>query len=127
MVYGPVLEPLVTFNIDRLPKDAFLVSCDAMQLAQPGNGPTGKKAFELVAEGNAWLEGRSFTGQADVISYDSAKDLFMLRSLGDNDSELTRESRPGGDRVPVIAKTIQFIRASNEIRLHDVRFGSGIQ
>ena len=127
VVYGPVLEALKTFDIDRLPKDAFLVSCDEMQLAQPGTGPTGKKAFELVAEGNAWHEGRSFPGLADVISYDSAKDLFMLRSLGDNDSELTRESRPGGDRIPVIAKSIQFIRASNEIRLHDVRFGSGIQ
>ncbi len=127
IVYGPVLEALQTFNIDRLPKDAFWVSCDALQLAQPGSGPTGKKAFELVAEGNARLEGRSFDGQADVISYDSAKDLFMLRSLGDNDSKLTRESRPGGDRVPVIAKSIQFVRQSNEIRLHDVRFGSGIQ
>ena len=128
VVYGPVAEPLETFDLDKLPKDTFLVSCDRLQMTQPeGRSQTGKEMIELVAEGNAWLEGRSFSGQADVISYDSAKDLFMLRSLGENDSELTRELRPGGNRIPTIAKTIQFIRSTNMITIDKVRFSNGLQ
>jgi|GEM_PF-5984110 len=128
VAYGPVSEPLEVFDVDRLPKDAFLVSCDSLQMTQPQQrNTTGKEMIELVAEGNAWLEGRSFSGQADVISYDSANDLFMLRSLGENDSELTRELRSGGNRVPTIAKTIQFSRSRNVVDVDKVRFSTGLQ
>ncbi len=128
VAYGPVTEPLEVFDVDRLPKDSFLVSCDSLQMTQPQHrNVTGKEMIELVAEGNAWLEGRSFSGQADVISYDSANDLFMLRSLGENDSELTRELKAGGNRVPTIAKTIQFSRSRNVVDVDKVRFSTGLQ
>ena len=125
---GPVSEPLEVFDVDRLPKDAFLVSSDSLQVTQPQHRPeTGKEMIELVAEGNAWLEGRAFSGQADVISYDSANDLFMLRSLGENDSELTHEQRAGGNRIPTVAKTIQFVRSQNLVNVDKVRFSSGLR
>lgn len=128
VVYGPVSEPLEMFDVDRLPKDAFLVSSDSLQVTQPQHRPeTGKEMIELVAEGNAWLEGRAFSGQADVISYDSANDLFMLRSLGENDSELTHEQRSGGNRIPTVAKTIQFVRSQNVVNVDKVRFSSGLR
>ncbi len=128
VTYGPVDEPLTSFNTDRLPKDAVLLSCDDFQAAQqPPKAPGGKPTVEFIAEKNARVEGHGFNGQGDFISFDGANDLFTIRSLGDADSMLQREARPGAGGVPVVAKTIRFSRTRNKIDIGDASFAEGIQ
>lgn len=128
VAYGPVDEPLTTFNTDRLPKDAVLLSCDDFQAAQqPPKIAGAKPTLEFIAEKNARVEGHGFNGQGDFISFDGANDLFTIRSLGDADSMLQREARPGAGGVPVIAKTIRFSRTRGKVEVGDASFAEGIQ
>ncbi len=125
VIYGPVDEPMVKIDLDKLPKDGGAMFCDWLEFVQ--REPTeGKKHVELLAKENARLEGRSFFAQADEISYDESKGLYMLRSSGD-ESILWREKVAGGERTAVVAETFRFIPSINEVEFDKASRVQGLQ
>lgn len=131
VVYGPVAEPLEIINLDKLPKDGGAMYCDLLDFTQrklkvPGVTKE-EETVELLAQGNARLEGQSFFAQAYEISFDETKGLYTLRSQGDQQAMLWRQARPGGRRTPVVAKTFRFIPSQNYVDFGDASLVQGIQ
>ncbi|MFT4556465.1 MAG: hypothetical protein ACI92S_001810 [Planctomycetaceae bacterium] len=125
VIYGPVDEPMVKIDLDKLPKDGGAMFCDWLEFVQ--REPTeGRKHVELLAKENARLEGRSFFAQADEISYDESKGLYMLRSSGD-ESILWREKVAGGERTAVVAETFRFIPSINKVEFDKASRVQGLQ
>lgn len=130
VIYGPVKEPLQTIDLDNLPKDGGAMSCDTLEFVQ--RKATGEKAgdqkyVELLAKDNARLEGKSFFAQADEISFDESKGLYMLKSYGNNQSMLWREKQRGGKRTAVVTRTLRFIPSRNFVDLDTASHVQGVQ
>ena len=125
VIYGPVDEPMVKIDLDRLPKDGGAMFCDWLEFVQRPSSD-GTKHVELLARENARLEGRSFFAQADEISYDESKGLYMLRSSGD-ESILWREKITGGERTAVVAETFRFIPSINKVEFDKASRVQGLQ
>jgi hypothetical protein len=129
VVYGPVNEPLEIIDLESLPKDGGAMYCDLLDFTQRQFTTAGRKdeTVELLAQGNARLEGQSFFAQAYEISFDETKGLYTLRSQGDQQAMLWRQARPGGKRTPVVAKTFQFIPSQNYVDFDNASLVQGIQ
>lgn len=129
VVYGPVNEPLEIINLDRLPRDGGAMYCDLLDFTQRKrtSGATDEESVELLAQGNARLEGQNFFAQAYEISFDETKGLYTLRSRGDQQAMLWRQARPGGARTPVVARTFRFIPSQNYVDFGDASLVQGIQ
>ena len=129
VVYGPVSEPLEKIDIEKLPREGGVMSCRELEFSQLEQEFDGSKSrsITLLATGNARLEGQTFHALADEISYDESKGLYMLKSFGNRESMLWRESQPGGDRTAVVTRTIRFNPSLNSIGLDNARRLQGIQ
>lgn len=93
VVHGPVSRPTDTFHADQLPKGGGSLRCDTLQLTQQkSNDAKVKDWLELVASGNAILEGDGFHGRADQISFDQSKPLYVLKSQGKRPATFYREN-----------------------------------
>lgn len=116
ILYGPVERPLATIDPDELPKDAGHMQCDQLQVQhrQPEEGV--QPFIELLAEGNATLEGRGFHALADSISYDESKGSYVLRALGNRKAKIWRETTVGGERSSVESQRIEFVPAKKQLR-----------
>ena len=125
VIYGPVGEPLVKIDLYKLPKDGGAMFCDWLEFVQRSDSD-GTKHVELLAKENARLEGRSFFAQADEISFDESKGLYMLRSSGD-ESILWREKVAGGERTAVVAETFRFIPSINKVEFDKASRVQGLQ
>lgn len=125
IIYGPVDEPLETVSLDSLPKDGGAMFCDWLEFVQRETSDK-RKHVELLGKGNSRLEGRSFFGQADEISFDESKGLYMLRSAG-NESILWREKVAGGERTAVVAETFRFIPSRNFVDFDKATRVQGLQ
>ncbi len=51
----------------------------------------------LLASGNSQIEGKDFFGEAETISYDGSKTLYVLRGDGNRLARLWRQMKVGGD------------------------------
>jgi hypothetical protein len=119
VVYGPVAHP--TDEIDEyeepLPKDAGWMRCDTLQLTQHPESKKQAAYFDMVATGNAELDGRSFHALAYTVTYDESKGLYVLTGDGKRDAKIWRERTPGGPRSEQPAQRMEFNPSKNELRI----------
>ena len=103
--------------------------CDLLDFTQRQVEASEKKkeTIELLGQGNARLEGHNFFAQAYEISFAETKGLYTLRSQGDQQAMLWRQTRPGGKRTPVVAKTFQFIPSRNYVDFDNASLVQGFQ
>jgi len=91
-VYGPVAAWDQTLDPDPPDgpgDDVFLLTSDRLALAQVGpRADDGKAPIELMAYGDATIEGKGFTARGWRISYARAKDMLILEGDGRNDAKL---------------------------------------
>lgn len=129
VVYGPVSESLEKIDIEKLPRDGGVMSCQQLEFSQPGDAvdDSDSESIVLLATGNARLEGQTFHALADEISYDESKGLYMLKSFGDRESMLWREPQVGGERSAVVTRTIRFNPSLNFFGLDSARRVQGLQ
>jgi hypothetical protein len=81
---------------------------------------------QLVGKHNAEIEGRGFYGNADQISYDGAKGLYMLRAHGKQEATISRDSERG-PRDSVTSRRLEFIPSTNFLSADRVTGASGGQ
>jgi hypothetical protein len=123
VVYGPVPTSTDTIDlyVELLPLYAGRMKCEELHLVQhPGEENKGGN-IALAARTNAELEGRTehglFHGKAARLSFDQAKDLFILFGDGRRDATIWRESQIGSGRSSVEAQRMDFIPSQNEVKV----------
>jgi len=122
-VQGPIKrwdDVLVIDRPETFGEQGLQVTCDQMSLVERGPQITPKrKAIELLARGNVFVERSTLTARADRLSYTEAKDLIILRGNGRTDAEITRQERIGAEWSHASAGAIYFWRSLNQIRVDD--------
>ncbi|QDT36681.1 hypothetical protein [Stratiformator vulcanicus] len=127
ILYGPVPDGTATIEPEALPPEGGWMRCRSLQVTQK-KGEEGKAAtIELLAAGNAELEGRSFYARADTISYDESKEMYILRSLGDRWSTIWRQAKIGGKYSRADARTFKFIPSKNHLVSDQTRALDGLR
>ncbi len=123
VVYGPVERYPQTVDPDRLATDAGLMQCDRLQFTQledknaaPVDGKKKTTWVELFAEGNAIVEGRTFQGRADTITFDERKGKYVLHSKAPHHATIWRQERLGGPRSKMDAQRWEFVPANNTLK-----------
>ncbi|MEQ8786773.1 MAG: hypothetical protein RIC55_10765 [Pirellulaceae bacterium] len=125
-VHGPVPRWDMELDGDR-PEDlgerGVAVTCDELSLYEMGPWVTNRRrAIELLAKGNAVVEGKSFNAQADRLTYAEAKDLVVLEGDGRSNAELWRQLEVGGERSYAAARKILYWKGENRFEVDDARF-----
>ncbi|WP_145053704.1 hypothetical protein [Lignipirellula cremea] len=122
-VYGPIARWDEVLLIDRpesFGSQGVQVTCDHLNLVERGPQITpSRKAFELLAQGNVYVERPTMTARADRLSYTESKDLLVLRGDGRNDAEITQQARIGDEWSHASARIIYYWRSLNQIRVDD--------
>jgi hypothetical protein len=102
-----------TENPDQLGPNGLVSGCDQLSLARVIAPLAAKETTELVALGNATVEGKTrtdgknFMARGQRISYDEAKDLLILEGDGRSLAELFMQAQHGD---PVSRYSTQTIR-----------------
>ena len=116
VVYGPVADTNKRIDPDALPPEAGMMTCQALTVTQHPPADAQKAYAELQAEGNVYLVGRGFTAQSDTVSFDESKGLYILRSFGNRDAEVFRQTALGGDPSRLASRRIEIIPSQGIFR-----------
>ena len=125
IVHGPVDRPNDTIDSDHLTPQAGSMRCDKLQFAYRSKGPNQPTDYQqLVGWGNAQIEGRGFYANADEISFDGSKDLYMLRAHG-NQSAMIAQDTENGRRNEASGRRIEFIPKTQTVKVDWATGASG--
>lgn len=97
IAYTPVddLEEVIDLEsmpADKMPEDSRILQAEEVHItAIPGSDG---EEFSMKAVGNARLESRDLSGDADIITYDHSKSQIVL--TGEDDRLVNGHHRPGG-------------------------------
>ena len=123
IAYGPVPGPMDVVDVEseQPPLQGGRMRCEELNLTQyPGENGLGNN-IALLARTNVELEGRTehglFHAKAAKLSYDQAKDLFILFGDGRRDATIWRESQPGSSRGSVEAQRMEFIPSQDRLQV----------
>jgi len=122
-IYGPVPDWHQTLDsnpVDGLREGQLALSSDHLALAQMGPATAGDEAaVELIATGNASVEGTNFTARGNRISYARAKELLILQGDGRNDAEFWRK---GSTHPDAAAQGLRFWIKDNRLEWDGGKF-----
>jgi hypothetical protein len=131
IVYGPVDRPLAEIDLDamggELPENAGSMQCAKLQIVQNAGSGARKSYIELVASGNAMLEGRTFTARAETVSYDESKGLYVLKSFGSGKASVWRQKQIGTPSSQAVGQSIMFIPSQNFLKVDNATTLDGLQ
>ena len=139
IVHGRVQRPPEVIDPDKLPKDGGWMRCDQLRLqqhilaAKPSDKSDDKKKrgtqghVEVLGSGNAEVEGRTFHGRADQISYDQSKDLYILKSFGKHKSTVSRQRFEGDEESSMSGAVIEMVPSRRHFKATEVSGTQGQQ
>ncbi len=115
VIHGPVEHALQKIERDDLDEDTetarnsvWLQSGQMNLQLRAARSPQEEDWLEVVAFGDAQLEGKVFRARADSISFDQSKEQFTLKGKG-TEAGIWFQKVPGQAVQPVFGKTIQFV------------------
>lgn len=78
---------------------------------------TGKlNSFTLIGSRNARLESRNLSASADIITYDHAKQQFIIRAEGRNKVTVNHRSGPSGEFNRTSGNRFEYYRNRNQLK-----------
>ena len=132
VVYGPVKHPSDVIDPANLPstglpKNGGIMRCHKLQVTQHQKTEARDEYVELLADGNAKLEGQQFHGRADRIIYDESKEQYTLHSWAPRMATLWMQNAIGGDYIPNVSQSITFKPKHHELHIHRGTVFGGVQ
>ncbi|HEV3300590.1 MAG TPA: hypothetical protein VG055_13160, partial [Planctomycetaceae bacterium] len=73
VIYGPVDQEMELVSREELSEEAGCLLCEFLQVMQHPQTATEAQHIKMLARGNAKIEGKTFNGEADTITYDGSK------------------------------------------------------
>jgi lipopolysaccharide export system protein LptA len=95
VIYGPVDQPMELVSRDELSEEAGCLLCEFLQVMQHPQTETDAQHIEMLARGNAKIEGKTFSGEADTITYDGSKTQYVLIGDSSGPARLWRQLKVG--------------------------------
>jgi lipopolysaccharide export system protein LptA len=123
VIYGPVTSWNESIRPDApLGKNDVLLSCDRLTLAEGVMSTATQRSIDLIAQGNAYVEGQAFTARGERLSYDQSKDQLVLEGTGHTDAVLSHQARVGAPRSETVARKILYWPKSQRVDFDDARY-----
>ncbi len=97
VLYGPVEQPREIVGRDYLQDQSGWLGCDTLRVDQHPLTATNDQYITLRASGSSRIEGKDFFGEAESISYDGSKTLYVLRGDASRQARLWRQLQVGGE------------------------------
>ncbi len=122
--FGPVSdfnERITATPSARLSNGQLVMTCDQLSIFQLRGRDAQGAPMELVALGNATIEGEQFKAEAHRMSYDQGKDLFVLDGSGRTDVHLVRQAQPGGPRQETSAGKVLYSPSANTVQVNGMK------
>lgn len=123
VIYGPVRswnESLQPRGILR--DNDVLLSCQRLTVAQGVQAIAGRPTFDLQAQGNTVVEGKTFTARGERVSFEQAKDLLVLEGSERADAVLSHQARVGAPRLEQVARKIFYRPSTGDATVQDARY-----
>lgn len=124
-VFGPVRKLGTRIDLDsvstsEMPPQAGVVRCEQLTVAAIPGGRSDERSFSLLAETKARLESRQFSGNADKITYDHAKQQFILRA--DAGQTATVFHRPGNSNEvrTLVGQQFEYYPPRNQLKASQI-------
>jgi hypothetical protein len=121
IVYGGVAHPQEKIDRDKLPNNAAWLQSESLTVWQHDQTADKDAYFELVANDNARMEGRTkdgiFQAQADQISYDESLDKFTVLSRKSQYASIWRQKTLGSDSQTATGSRIEFIPSLDKVKI----------
>jgi hypothetical protein len=108
VIYGPVDQPMELVSRDELSEEAGCLLCEYLQVMQRPQAGTVPQHIEMLAQGNAKIEGKTFTGESDTVTYDGSKSQYVLIGDSASPARLWRQLKLGGAQTRNVANRIHF-------------------
>ncbi len=109
-IHGPVDDWQQSLDADKSPTtgDAFRLRSDQLQITQWQRDAAETAHVEIIALGQARLDGETFDALAERIGYNQAQEKVILEGDPRNGATLTYQTTPGGPRNPLVASKIAY-------------------
>ncbi len=122
-VYGPVLDWRQEIDPDRVDPTGrtLLLTSDKLSLAQLTGSVATEKFVEMLAEGNAVVEGNTFTARAAKLKYTQSKGLLVLEGNGRSEAQLNYRAQPNSPDSKMSAGEIRFWPSSNRVEVNNAK------
>jgi hypothetical protein len=108
VIYGPVDQEKELVTRDELTEEAGCLLCEYLQVTQIPQATDVPQHIEMLARGNAQIEGKTFNGEADTITYDGSKTQYVLIGDSAGPARLFRQVKIGAPRDTDSANRIGF-------------------
>ena len=128
VMHGPVKKAFTVLSRDEefsqatateRSKNAIFIGSDKLRVSLVGKETQEEETIQVVASGNAELEGLVFGGRAHSISYDESNGMFTLKGRG-TDAFLWHQDSPVVKPREANSRIIQFV-PSEKLILDGVR------
>lgn len=132
VIYGPVERPLEIIDPDKLspknfPKKAVVMRCQKLRGTQHPETKTREAFMEMVADGNAELEGKQFHARADRISFDESKEQYTLRSWAPRKAVIWMQNSVGDEYSPNAGQSMTFRPKDGRLQINQGTVLGGVQ
>ncbi len=109
-IHGPVADWKTSLDADRTQPtgDLFRLRSDQLQITQWQRDAAETAHVEIIALGQARLEGETFEALAERIGYNQSQEKVILEGDPRNGAQLTYQTTPGGPRNPLVASKIAY-------------------
>lgn len=124
-LHGPVADWNQSLDADQpaLNQDDYRLKSDQLQITQWQRSSEESAHLEIIALGQAQLEGQTFEALAERIGYNQSQEKVILEGDPRNGAQLTYQTAPGGPRNPLVASKIAFNLRDNTTQVEGFKHG----
>jgi hypothetical protein len=115
VIYGPVDQPMELVTRDELTEEAGCLLCEFLQATQIPQTAGVPQHIEMLARDNAQIEGKTFRGEADTITYDGSKTQYVLIGNTAGLARLWRQLKIGATPNRDSAMRIKFNPITHQV------------
>jgi len=133
VLHGPVSAPLIKFTRDNRPLESAWMRCELLEiqafLVDLKKNPQSKStlAIEFKASKNAEIEGDQFQVRANIITFDQARNLFVMRGEENRHVTLWRYKNRHAPREQIDLMMVTISPDGKVVKLDRILGASGSQ
>jgi hypothetical protein len=124
-IHGPVENWDVALDPDQknLSVDQYWMRSDELQVTQWRKNSATEAHVEIIALGQAELQGQTFDAFAQRIGYNQSQEKVLLEGDPRSGAKLTYQTAPDGPRNPLVASKIIFNLRDNTTQVEGFKHG----
>ena len=119
----PNVEVELDNVLDRLPPNAIFLRCDRLDALSRGEGKNARQ--DMRARGRVTVQAREFSGRAEMVTYEDAKDQVIFHGAEGAPAVLMRQVRVGAPPEEIRGRKITYSRGTGQFKIDDGQWLGG--